>query len=161
MRRLRATLFVALIIMIALCWLNTSKSEEIDPEDYITLTVIGSDLNCRMAANKQSVIMTELEKGQEILSTGRWSKDYKWVEIDHPECGRLWCSYKYLAERTDSFEIETLCDEPIKIRKHPYNGRVTGYLRKGRTVTITQTLLGWGKCSVGWIDLSYCLEIED
>lgn len=145
-------IWILLIIMLM------AVSHAYSEETVLTLTVTGSNLNCRMAANKHSYVVTELEKGQEIPSTGRWSKNHRWVEIDHPEFGRLWCSYEFLTERTDSFSVETLWDEPIKIRKQPVNGRVTGYLRKGKTIEITQVILGWGKCAKGWIDLEYCIE---
>lgn len=144
------------IVMIS----KPAHAEETDP-DYIVLTSTGSNVNCRMAADKHSFVVTELEKGQEILSTGRWSKDHKWVEVFHPEYGNLWVSYKFLTERTDSFMVETLCDDPVKIRKEAVNGRVVGKLRKGRTVEITQVVLGWGKCKQGWLDLSFCIETGD
>lgn len=145
-----------LLIILVLIMVVPAYSEEV--EERISLIVTGSNLNCRMSANKHSYIVTELEKGQEIPSTGRWSKNYRWVEIDHPEYGRLWCSYEFLTERAEPFSVETLWDEPIKIRKQPVNGRVSGYLRKGRTIEITQVILGWGKCAKGWIDLEYCIE---
>lgn len=146
---------ILILLILAIFVAGSAYSEEVST---IVLTVTGSNLNCRMSANKHSYIVTELEKGQEIPSTGRWSKNHRWVEIDHPEFGRLWCSYEFLTERTDPFSVETLWDEPIKIRKQPVNGRVTGYLRKGKTIEITQVILGWGKCTKGWIDLEYCIE---
>ena len=49
----------------------------------------------------------------------------------------------------------------IKIRKRPVNGTVIGYLKPGKTLTITQVVLGWGKCKYGWVDLGYLVEIEE
>ena len=156
-----AVIFLAVVVIFCLAvgW-GYIHAEEAD-ESRVIFTVTGSNLNTRMSANKSSYAMTELDKGQEIAGTGRWSKDKKWVEIDHPECGRLWCSYQFLTERTEPFLVETLWDEPIKIRKAPFNGKVKGYLKKGQTLEITQVVLGWGKCSKGWIDLEYCIEIEE
>ena len=48
----------------------------------------------------------------------------------------------------------------IKIRSHPVNGKIRGYLKRGKTAEITQTVLGWGRCSKGWIDLNYVTEVE-
>ena len=157
---LMTAIIVISLFLLAISIMDAASAEDAETPN-ITLTAIGSNLNCRMAANKHSFIVTELERGQTIQSTGRWSKDHKWVEIEHPEYGKLWCSYQYLTERTDSFKVETLWDEPIKIRKQPVNGRVTGQLKKGKTVEITQVIFGWGKCKQGWIDLEYCIEIEE
>ena len=152
-------IFIGAFVWLSLIIVCDAYVEE--PETYTTLIATGSNVNCRMAANKHSYIVTELERGQTIQSTGRWSKDHQWIEIDHPEHGRLWCNYQFLTERTDSFLVETLWNEPIKIRKVPFNGKVKGYLRKGRTLEITQVIFGWGKCKQGWIDLEYCIEIEE
>lgn len=134
---------------------------EEDPEiNYVTFTVTASSLNCRMSPDRHSYAITELERGQEVKGTSRWSKNQRWVEIEHCEYGRLWCDYHYLTERTDPFFVETLCDDPVKIRTQAVNGKVRGYLRKGQTIEITQVVLGWGRCSSGWIDLEYCIEIE-
>lgn len=153
---------IAIIIGIFLLILPVVHAEEIEeaPEEII-FYVIRANLNARISPNRHSYIVTTLERGQEIHGTGRWSKDHRWVEIDHSEYGKLWCAYQYLTERLDEFEIETLWDEPIKIRKQAVNGSVCGKLRKNKTVTITQVVLGWGKCKQGWIDLSYCIEIEE
>ena len=159
MKELIAKLFIVFAIIAAATYIGFASAES-DP-NYIVLTVTGSNVNCRMSANKHSYIVTELDKGQEIQSTGRWSNDKKWIEIFHPEFGNLWVSYQFLTERTDSFKVETLCDDPVKIRKQPYNGRVVGKLRKGREVEITQVIFGWGKCKQGWLDLSYCIEVEN
>jgi hypothetical protein len=161
MKSNKVKLIIAVLLFLFAVLIGCVKAEELSSENYIPLTVIGNNLNCRMSANKHSYVVTELEKGQGILSTGRWSKDHKWVEIEHPEHGKLWCSYQYLTERTDPFKVETLWDEPLKIRKQPFNGRVSGYLRKGKEIEITQVILGWGKCKQGWIDLDYCIEIEE
>ena len=159
--RIAATILalaVLLIVMFAYLTIVFGIANAEEEASYITLYVTGSNLNCRMAPDRHSYVVTELEKGQEIQSTGRWSKDHKWVEIFHPEYGNLWCSCQYLTERTDIFTAETLWDEPIKIRKQPVNGKVTGKLKKGRTIEITQVIFGWGRCKQGWIDLSYCIE---
>lgn len=151
-----------LICMVLLVMLfGYAVCEEVTEETGDTIFyVLASDaLNCRYAPKKKSVIATSLANGQTITGTGKWSKDHKWVEIDHFEYGKLWCSYQYLTERTEPFYIETLWDS-IKIRKTPVNGTVVAYLRKGKEIEVTQVVLGWGKTKSGWIDLEYCIEIE-
>ena len=157
--KILAMIMGILVVYLLALLLHSAYSEDLNEENYVTFYTTGSNLNCRMSPDKHSYIVTELEKGQEVKGTGRWSKDHRWVEIEHCEYGRLWCDYHYLTERTESFMIETLWDEPIKIRKQVFNGKVKGYLRKNKTVEITQVVLGWGKCEQGWIDLSYCIEI--
>ena len=153
----RFLICLAVLVMLFGC----AVCEDADEESNTIFYVLALDsLNCRYAPKKKSVIATSLANGQTITGTGKWSKDCKWVEIDHFEYGKLWCSYQYLTERTEPFYIETLWDTPIKIRKAPVNGTVVAYLRKGREIEITQVVLGWGKCKQGWIDLEYCIEIE-
>ena len=148
-------------VLVLLSLFSFAYANEETEESGLKFYVIADSLNARMAPRKKSVVQTVLENGTVVTATGRWSKDHKWVEIDHSEFGLLWCSYKYVTERTDSFLIETLWDSPIKIRKEPISGRVTGYLKKGKTMEIYQVVLGWGRCSAGWIDLDYCIEIEE
>lgn len=151
--------FILFVILLAVSVKNGHAEEYDERKDYIPAYVIATDLNCRMYPRKSSIAVTSLENGQEILLTGKWSDDKRWVEVYHSEYGKLWCDYHYLTERTDDFSIETLWDTPIKIRSQAFKGRVTGYLKKGREIEITQVVLGWGKCRQGWIDLSYCIEI--
>ena len=151
---------IAITILLLLILIAVGKKCSADePEEKTMAYVLATDLNCRMYPRKRSIAVTSLENGQEIALTGNWSEDHRWVEIWHPEFGNLWCDYHYLTERTDSFMIETLCDSPVKIRSQVFNGRVTGYLKKGKEIEITQVILGWGKCKQGWIDLSYCIEL--
>lgn len=155
--------FVLFICMMILCFCVSfaENAENEEEPEYIPVIVTGSNLNARMSPNPYSYIITSYDKNLELNSTGRWSKDKKWVEIMSMEYGPVWCSYKFLTERTEPFKVETLCDEPVKIRKFPGDGRVTGYLRKGKTIIITQVILGYGKCKKGWIDLGYCIELEE
>ena len=54
--------------------------------------------------------------------------------------------------------VYTLWEEGIRIRSKPGKGRVTGRARKDQILEITQIVLGYGKCSRGWVDLSYFIE---
>ena len=158
-------IFIAIfiILMLVLFVSNMGHVEGYYSDDFepIPMYVTADNLNLRMTPSKKGVVATGAENGDQLSATGKWSKDYKWIEIWHPEMGYLWCNYHYVTERTDHFLIETLWDTPIKIRNQAFNGRVVGYLRKGKTLEITQVVLGWGKSRQGWIDLSYCIEIGE
>lgn len=149
---------VFFLLFIAL-FMPSSKSEEHGTES-IPVYVTADILNLRSRPSRQGVIVTEQENGDELTATGKWSKDHQWIEILHSEYGYVWCNYHYVTERKEAFDVETLWDSPIKIRKQAFSGKVTGYLKKGKTLRITQTILGWGKSQQGWIDLDYCIEIE-
>jgi hypothetical protein len=63
-----------------------------------------------------------------------------------------------LTERLDDVVVYNRDYGKIKIRTKPINGRIIGYLKRGREVHLSQILLGWGKCKTGWIDLAYVKE---
>lgn len=154
---------VILIFAAALFLSGQAYSEGIYDEEFedVPMYVVADELNLRTTPSKRGYTIARALDGDVLHTAGEWSKDYRWVKIFHVEYGWLWCSYHYLTERTDEFYVETLWDTPIKIRKEAVNGRVTGYLRKGKQMKITQVVLGWGKCRQGWIDLSYCIEIGE
>lgn len=70
----------------------------------------------------------------------------------------MWCDIRYLSERNGDITVCNMDYKKIKIRKRPIDGRVTGYLRKGKELIIDRVVLGWGHCDKGWIDLSYVYE---
>ena len=116
-------------------------------------------LNGRMNPSKGAMKTAFFDKGDDIELTGWWSDDYNWVEVYAGEAGACWVARQYVTERTDTFTVINQEYNKVKIRKKPSeNSKVTGYLRKGREIEITQVLLGWGKCSLGWIDLYYVQE---
>lgn len=159
------SIFIVVVLMFALAvsygMVHAEEAEEEEPV-YIPLYVTNcTALNCRQKPSKSSFVVTELERGQMIEGTGRWSRNKQWVEVYHPEFGNLWCDYHYLTERQESFSIETLWETPIKIRKNAMKGKVTGRLKRDQKILITQVIYGWGKCSKGWIDLAYCIEIGE
>lgn len=95
-----------------------------------------------------------------LEATGEWSDDHKWVQVRGGEIGLVWCCADYVTERTDAFRVTNESKRKIKIRSKPVNGKVTGYLKPGRSLTISRVVLGWGKCKSGWIDLEYLIEEE-
>ena len=151
---------IGLIFLAVLLMMNVSMAEEHGTEE-IPVYVTADLLNLRSMPSRRGIILADREHSESMIATGRWSRDKKWIEVLDPEFGYVWCAYNYVTERKTAFTVETLWDTPIRIRKSAFNGRVTGYLRKGQTIRITQSVLGWGKCNAGWIDLEYCIEIEE
>ena len=125
------------------------------------VTVTAKLLNGRMTPSKGAIITAFFDRGDTIEMTGRWSDNHEWVEVIAGEAGNCWVYRKYVTERTEPFTVYNRDYGKVKIRKNPSDkSKVTGYLRKGREVEITQVILGWGKCRLGWIDLYY-VEEED
>jgi len=159
-------IIIALFIVFGLASLvigTTAYSEGIYDDEFVGIPVYvtANHLNLRMSPGKTGYVVTTAEKGDILTATGEWSKDYRWIELYHAEYGYLWCDYHYVSEIEEPIKAETLWETPLKIRKQVVNGRVTGYLRRGREIEITQIILGWGKCRVGWIDLEYCILIGE
>lgn len=154
---------MAVIFAVALFLSNFAYSEGIYDEEFVDVPmyVVADELNLRTGPNKHSYAVAMAMDGDILHTAGEWSDNYRWIKVFHSEYGWLWCNYKYVTERTDEFYVETLWDTPIKIRNEAVTGRVTGYLRKGKQLKITQVVLGWGKSRQGWIDLSYCIEIGE
>ena len=123
------------------------------------MTVTATLLNGRMTPSKGAMKTAFFDKGDELELTGRWSKDHNWVEVYAGEAGACWVARQYVNEITDSIYVVNLDYPKVKIRKAPTNkSKVSGYLKKGHEVIITQVLLGWGRCEQGWIDLYYVQE---
>lgn len=118
-------------------------------------------LNGRAWPRKTASIEAHYADGEWVDATGKWSDDHKWIEVVGGESGTVWCSMAYLTERPHSFKVLNEHKTGVKIRKTPVNGTVVGYLKPGKTLTITQVVLGWGKCKSGWIDLQYLVEVVE
>lgn len=145
-RRLMAIMIlIALLFTQALC-------------EGTKVIVIASQLNGRLSPSKSAHREAMFDRGDVLTATGRWSKDHKWIEVNGGESGTVWCDIRYVSERTDTFMITNYGNTAVKIRSKPVNGKVTGYLKKGKYMEVTQELLGWGKTEKGWIDLSYVIE---
>lgn len=117
-------------------------------------------LNGRTRPTKKSTIEARFDQGDELIPTGIWSDDYKWVEVYGGESGTVWVHTDYVSETTSSVIYMNESYKQVKIRSKPIAGKVRKYLKKGKDITITQIILGWGKCSKGWIDLEYLEESE-
>lgn len=132
-------------------------SEASESNGYVTVTA--KLLNGRMSPSKGAMKTAFFDRGDILELTGRWSNDRDWVEVYSGESGASWVARQYVTERTESFFVINNEYPKVKIRKRPSEkSKVSGYLRKGHEIEITQVLLGWGKCKLGWIDLSYVQE---
>lgn len=149
-------------LVFALLFLCTSAFAYDDTGIKGTLvTVTARLLNGRMTPGKGSMKTAFFDKGDILELTGRWSEDHDWVEVIAGEAGNCWVACPYVNEITESFTVYNRDYGKVKIRRKPSDkSKVTGYLKKGREIEITQVLLGWGKCRLGWIDLYY-VEEED
>lgn len=149
---------VALILLFCLLLGSAMADEYSNMEGHIC-TVTAKLLNGRINPSKGAMKTAFFDRGDSIELTGYWSDDHAWVEVYAGEAGACWVARQYVSERTESFIVVNTDYNRVKIRKKPSEkGRVTGYLRQGREIEITQVLLGWGKCKLGWIDLYYVQE---
>lgn len=124
-----------------------------------TVIVTAKLLNGRMNPSKGAMKTAFFDRGDTIELTGYWSDDHEWVEVYAGESGACWVAKQYVTERTGSFTVVNNDYNKVKIRKKPTEkSKTTGYLRQGKEIEITQVILGWGRCKLGWIDLYYVQE---
>ena len=160
MRRVICLRICLVLVMLTAMTIPSAFAEDTVLEDH-RATVTARLLNGRMTPSKGAMKTAFFDRGDILELTGRWSDDSCWVEVYAGEAGACWVARQYVNERPESFWVVNRDYNKIKIRRKPSEkGRVSGYLRKGREVEITQVLLGWGKCKQGWIDLYY-VEEED
>lgn len=142
---------VALCAVLIFLLGSTALSED----EYQPLYVMCNNLRGRMRAGKKYEAVTSFDMGMKVMPTGRISEDRQWVEIRTAEFDVVWCNINYLTETTEVLHIYTLWDEGVRIRSKPGGGKVTGTARKNQTLEITQVVMGYGKCSRGWVDMEY------
>ena len=148
---------IIVVLFFALFICETAFAEE-EEEEPVYLYVMAKSLNGRIRPGKRYQTIVEFEMDTPLVPTGRWSKDHMWVEVVSAENDYVWCNVNYLTERREVIHVYSLNSGRIKIRKAPGHGRVTGYAREGEVLEITQVVMGYGKCSKGWVDLSYFIE---
>lgn len=161
MRHLNRVIALALsVLLITSCLIPVGAAvAERTSVDPIKMTVQTKLLNGRATPRKRATIEARFDLGDTLLATGEWSKDHQWVEVAGGETGTVWVYISYVSERKHYY-VKNVDYRKVKVRKWPVVGKVTGYIYRGQTVDITQTVLGWGKTDKGWVDLFY-LEEED
>ena len=150
--------FIVWIIILMLV-VPAGMAEETGPvEERPVLYSMSSNLRGRIRPGKDHAVVVTFDMWAPLQPTGKVSEDHSWVEILTAESDRVWVNVNYLTERKYVFNVYTLWDEGIKIRSRPGNGKVTGTARKGQILEITNVVMGYGKCSKGWVDLDYFIE---
>ena len=124
---------------------------------YVTAT----QLNGRDRPSMKSIKESLHDYGDRLEATGKWSADYKWIEVVGGEMPTVWVSSDYVTERWGPIYFRNEDYGKVKIRKSPVKGRITGYLKKGKVIEIDRIVMGWGHCSKGWIDLSLLAEVDE
>ena len=152
-------IIAAIIIILILSWFVALFVPTSGIADELTnMYVTASILNGRASPSKKATKEARFDNGDRVQTTGEWSSDYHWIEIIGGETGTVWCDIRYLTERKGVFMVRNNHKTPVKIRKFPVKGKITGYLKKGKSIVIDQVVLGWGHCEMGWIDLFYVDE---
>lgn len=123
--------------------------------------VMATQLNGRANPRKTAFVEARFDQGDTIKATGEWSKDHHWIEVEGGETGTVWVYADYVSERKRIFTMKNVNYKTVRIRSRPIDGRVNGYVRKGKCVEITRVVLGWGKCKNGWVDLSLLEEVTE
>lgn len=116
-------------------------------------------LNGRSAPRKSASVEARFDYGDTLQATGDWSPDHLWVEVAGGETGTVWVHIRYVSERRH-YEVTNEKHKTVKIRKHPVDGKVTGYVKKGQKIIIEQKIFNWGRTNKGWVDLDYFVEEE-
>lgn len=165
---IRRALAIVSVFFILLDIFQTTRAEDTYDYEYdysedetVIFYVTASRLNGRYYPTKKSSVEALFDHDDRILGTGKFSKNHLWIEILAGECGTVWCDIRYLTERKEPFKVRNLGKSTVKIRKRPVIGKVIGYLKPNRTLTISQVVLGWGRCKSGWIDLTCVIEEPD
>ena len=151
----------AFCLFLCLFMLISSSALAVDDSNMEghTAIVTAKLLNGRMNPSKGAMKTAFFDRGDTIELTGYWSDDHEWVEVYAGESGACWVAKQYVTERTGTFTVVNTDYNKVKIRKKPTDmSKTTGYLKQGKEIEITQVLLGWGRCKLGWIDLYYVQE---
>ena len=152
-------IIAAIVVILILSWfVALMVPSDGGAEEFTEMYVTANLLNGRATSSKKGNKEALFDRGDKVQATGEWSNDYHWIEIIGGETGTVWCDIRYLTERKGTFTVKNLKKTPVKIRKFPFKGKITGYLKNGKSVVIEQVVLGWGRCEQGWIDLFYVDE---
>lgn len=139
-------------ILCVLCVLMTAVSALTEENP---LYVMCKDLQGRIRPGKRYEALVSFDMWTPLNPTGRISDDRQWVEVRTAEGDLVWCNINYLTETRNMLRIYTLWDEGVKIRSKPGGGKVTGIARKEQVLDITQVVMGYGRCSKGWVEMDY------
>lgn len=123
-----------------------------------TLYVKAKLLNGRSEPKKNASIECRFDKDDSILATGNWSNDHHWIEVVGGETGTVWVYADYVSEYQSPVYIVNYDYKKLKIRSRPFDGKITGYLKRDKPVQAECIILGWAKTVKGWINMRYVEE---
>ena len=112
----------------------------------------------RARPSRKAKIEARFDKGDVLIATGDWSPDHHWIEVYGGETGTVWVYADYVSERKAHIFVVNENYKKVKIRARPFDGKITGYLKKGKMIDVTNVVLGWGKTEKGWIEMFYVEE---
>ena len=153
MKKILIWILIAIWFFILFGDYSHANSETMEKSEmYVTASI----LNGRSKPSKKSSVEARFDFNDVVDAVG-WSNNHHWIEVIGGETGTVWVWWEYVTERTDEFKVVNDQKSKVKIRKEPY-GRLTGYLKPGKSLTIDRVIFGWGHCSRGWIELNYLTE---
>jgi hypothetical protein len=155
-----ALLELAVVVAVIVLAISLLQSFGI-AEGHDPLYVTASQLNGRAHPSKKASVEALFDYGDRLTPTGKISKDRKWVEVEGGETGTVWVSVQYVSERFMEFTATNVSNGKVRIHGLPDGGKLNGYLSRGKSVEIVQVVLGWGRCSKGWVDLAFLEEAEN
>lgn len=154
---LKTIVFILILLVLVCCSFVELKSAKSEGQTEL-LRVTATLLNGRLAPGKKNRIEARFDEGDILEATGEWNKTHTWVEVKGGENGTVWCDVRYVNALEKPITVKYDGKGKVKIRKAPVNGQISGYLKPGKEIEIVQSVLGWGRCSKGWIDLDYLTE---
>ena len=149
------------MLICAVVWTSffTNYSAKSEEESYVY--TVATVLNGRRKPTTKSADIAWFTYGDRLLRTGKWSKDRAWIQVYGGEDNVCWVHTKYVSERTEPFEVCNENNGTVNCRKNPGKGSITGKIRNGETVLISNVIDGYGRCERGWVDLEYLIEEAD
>lgn len=107
-------------------------------------------LNGRAEPDKHSEATMRLYSGDELEFV---STNGNWIEVVGGETGTSYVDSRYVSETFEPYSATNNSGGRVKIRES-IDGKVVGYVKAEKTVTISRTINGWGYIGKGWVLLS-------
>lgn len=149
-------LLVLAVMVCCMVLMNEAYSEE--EEEMPLVYAMSKNLLGRIRPGKKYEALTSFDIWTPLRPTGRMSEDRMWIEVKTWESELVWVSINYVTETRDVIRVYTLWDEGVKIRSKPGAGKTTGIAKKEQILEITQVVMGYGRCSKGWVEMDYFIQ---
>lgn len=147
------TLVTALVISVIVVLLIVFSVGVACAEEDILYVCVNKDsyLNGRARPSTSAEITMKLYNGDTVEVVGSHGE---WIEIIGGESGTSFVKAKYISETLDPYTITNISGGRVRIRSC-IDGETVGYVKAGKSVKVTRTMLGWGYIGSGWVDLEY------